>query len=168
MSPTREETIASFVEVARGFCAWCESPSLGFEPETDAASWLAALYAGALRLPKVESGSRFRHPIIPGSLVERAGGNLSHFSGSYYRQQFNPDPNISKKSVTGDLGDNVMNTYRDIKVGLLLFDKGRSNSAIWHWRLFPRIHWGHHAAVALPALHCLYISELEFGSALIK
>lgn len=61
-----------------------------------------------------------------------------------------------------------MNTYRDIKVGLLLFDKGRSNSAIWHWRLFPRIHWGHHAAVALPALHCLYISELEFGSALIK
>ena len=45
-------SIAHFAEVARGYCSWCEGESLGPAPQSQAASWLARLYAAALALPE--------------------------------------------------------------------------------------------------------------------
>jgi hypothetical protein len=45
MSNLAEASIATFADVARGYCAWCEGDSLKPDPETQAASWLARLYA---------------------------------------------------------------------------------------------------------------------------
>ncbi|MNT90328.1 hypothetical protein D3C72_2312100 [compost metagenome] len=59
----------------------------------------------------------------------------------------------------GDLGDDLMDAYQDIRAGLLLFDEGRARDALWHWSFMHRVHWGRHATSALHALHCMGISK---------
>ena len=53
----------------------------------------------------------------------------------------------------GDVGDDLLDTYKDIKAGALLSQAGRVEEALWHWSFMHRIHWGRHALGALAALH---------------
>jgi hypothetical protein len=149
-----------FAEVARGFCAWCEAS----EPEltdSQAAYWLSRLYAQALLLPETESENEDGLPELPADAMEKAASNLAAFSGRYYREVFDPDPLLGDAPVMGDIGDDLLDTYRDIRAGLVLFDRGEVNEAIWQWSFLHRIHWGHHVAGALYALHCLSLSRLR-------
>ena len=77
----------------------------------------------------------------------------------YYREFFEPDPAPEQGSVVGDIGGDVLDIYNDIKAGCLLFDRGETNEAIWHWLFLHGVHWGRHAVDALFALHCLSIAE---------
>ena len=49
-----------------------------------------------------------------------------------------------------DLGD----VYKDVRAGLVLYESGEPNEALWHWQYLHRIHWGRHAVGALFALQC--------------
>jgi hypothetical protein len=149
----------SFSILARGFCAWCEGASLGKEPEKAAVIWLAKLYAAGLTLPKVESDSSEDLPTIGAESLGRARQNLSHFAGRYYREYYDPDPTLDEGSVMGDIGDDLLDTYQDIRRGLILFDADQPLEALWHWEFLYRVHWGRHAVGAMFALHCLFISK---------
>ena len=161
MSSTPTTATQSFAEVARGFCAWCESSAPSLEPEVAAVAWLAKLYALAVALPEVESNNDERLPSIPSALHEAAERTLTYFRGMYYREYFDPDPTLNEESVTGDVGDDLLDTYQDIRRGLILFDAGQSTEALWHWSFLHRGHWGRHAVGAMFALHCLFISKRE-------
>ncbi len=52
----------------------------------------------------------------------------------------------------GDVGDDLMDTYKDVKIGSLLMAEGRVEEAIWHWFFMHQVHWGKHAVGALAAL----------------
>jgi hypothetical protein len=100
-------------------------------------------------------------PELPPEALAAAKSNLGAFSGRYYREVFDPDPTLDEEPVVGDIGDDLLDTYKDIRAGLVLFDRGEANEALWHWAFLHRIHWGRHAVGAIYALHCLAISRGE-------
>jgi len=93
--------------------------------------------------------------------LERATSGLARFNGHYYREYFDPDPSLNVESVIGDVGDDLLDTYKDIRAGLLLFEEGQTNEALWHWAFLQRAHWGRHAVGAIFALHCMSIAHQE-------
>ncbi len=157
---TVNEAVAEFAATARSFCDWCEGPS---DTVTDrsAAYWLARLYSEALRLPDVGQENDWGIPELPTQGLEKAKANLACFWGRYYREFSDPAPELSDQPGMGDLGDDLMDTYNDIRAGLVLFDAGREIDALWHWSFMHRIHWGRHVTGALYALHCLSIYQTE-------
>ena len=66
---------------------------------------------------------------------------------------------LDEESGMGDIGDDMLDIYKDIKAGCLLFERGEWTEAVWQWSFLHRIHWGRHAVGALFALHCLSISK---------
>lgn len=152
-------SIANFAEVARGYCSWCEGESLGPDPASQAAGWLARLYAAALVLPDRDAENDRELPDLPQPGADCAKSNLAPFLGWYYREFFDPDPTLADESGMGDVGDDLMDIYRDVRAGLVLFDSGDVNDAVWHWSFLHRIHWGRHAVGGLLALHCMHVSK---------
>ena len=144
--------IQAFSRLASGFCAWCESDSLGARGETHAAVWLAKLHAAALELPEIDGDDGNEMPVIPALQLQAAARNLAAFNGWYYRTVFDPSPTLDEEPVMGDVGDDLMDTYKDIKVGSLLAAENRIEEAIWQWSFTHQIHWGKHAVGALAAL----------------
>jgi hypothetical protein len=149
-----------FVAAARGFCAWCEG-SEGVLSNSDAAYWLGRLYAEATRLPEVAPETEEDLAEIPAAALAKAKANFVPFWGRYYRKCFDPAPESSEEPVIGDLADDLLDTYLDVRRGLALFEAGEENDALWHWSSSHRTHWGQHAAGALYALHCLSLSQWE-------
>ncbi|MBW8882156.1 MAG: DUF5063 domain-containing protein [Asticcacaulis sp.] len=154
------QVVTDFAATARGFCLWCEGEG-SQTTDVNAASWLSRLYGLALALPSVESDNADGLPEIPVDVLARAQANLSFFVGRYYRGVFDPDPTLDDQLVVGDLGDDMLDTYKDIRRGLMLFESGEVRNALWHWSFLHRIHWGRHCASALLALHGLTLSNLD-------
>lgn len=149
-----------FADTARGFCAWCEA-SVPEPTDSKAAYWLGRLYAQALLLAETEPENENGLPELSADALEKAVSNLASFSGRYYREVFDPDPLLDEAPVMGDIGDDLLDTYKDVRAGLVLFDRGEVHEALWHWSFLHRIHWGRHVVGALYALHCLSISRLR-------
>ncbi|MBW8467143.1 MAG: DUF5063 domain-containing protein [Thiobacillus sp.] len=151
---------SDFAEVARAYCSWCEAtPSE--HTDSQAAYWLSRLYSQALLLPQVGPENEDGLPELPPEELAAATKNLAAFAGRYYREVFDPDPLLADEPVLGDIGDDLLDTYKDVRAGLVLFDRGETNEAMWHWSFLHRIHWGRHAVGAMYALHCLAISQGE-------
>jgi hypothetical protein len=151
---TTSTATTAFATLAREFCAWCEAPSLGAGAATRAAAWIAHLHAAALALPDVDSRHFEELPEPPDAALRRARANLHAFDGWFYREVFDPDPLRDDKPVMGDVGDDLMDIWLDVRQGLIRFDRGQVREALWHWSYLHRIHWGRHAVGALFALHC--------------
>lgn len=66
---------------------------------------------------------------------------------------FYPAKLFEEEPLTGDLADDLADVYRDLKPGLVLYEGGHIDEAVWHWNFHFNIHWGRHAAEALYAMH---------------
>ena len=154
MQPSPSAAAAEFAQVAKGFCDWCEAPALLAPADVLATTWLARLHAAALALPEAEPESDDGMPPLPEPAASRAKANLSVFNGFYYREYFNPDPRLSDESCTGDVGDDLADVYRDVRGGLLFYERGQLVEALWHWSFLHQGHWGRHAVGAMFALQC--------------
>ncbi len=161
MDTTGTLAVAAFAETARAFCDWCENLVPGPEVNSQAASWLCRLYCAALTLPKVQPDGSDGPPDPPAASMARVKENLAIFRGWYYREYFDPDPTRNDESGMGDIGDDLHDTYKDVRAGLVLYDQGRVTDAAWQWAFGHRVHWGRHAVGALFALHCMAISKWE-------
>lgn len=159
MNAAQAHAVSSFAQLAGGFCAWCEGVSLGEDCEASAAGWLSRLYSAAIELPSHGPENKEDAPQVPVEKMERSKSNLSHFNGMYYREFFDPDSSLREEPVLGDVGDDMLDTYSDIRSGLLCFDRGEIDEALWYWSYLHRIHWGRHAVGALFALHCFSVSK---------
>ena len=60
----------------------------------------------------------------------------------------------AEAAIPGDLADDLLDVYLDLKEGVATFDAGYPRHAVWLWRFGFEVHWGHHATSALRALHC--------------
>jgi hypothetical protein len=69
---------------------------------------------------------------------------------------FDPIEVPASESVTGDLADDLMDIYCDLK-GLRYCDDGHTFQAVFHWSFTFAVHWGRHATSALRALHCYLV-----------
>jgi hypothetical protein len=146
-------SVEAFRDLASQFCAWCEGPSLGPNQEVAIAAWLARLHAAALCLPEAEPDNEEGLPSLPAEKLATVERNFSPFNGYYYRVVFDPDPTNTEEPVVGDVGDDLLDTYKDVKAGCVLSEGGRVQEALWHWAYMHRLHWGQHVVGALSALH---------------
>jgi hypothetical protein len=55
--------------------------------------------------------------------------------------------------VEASLSDDILDIYKDVKKGILLYEKNEHIEAIWEWKFCFEIHWGSHAVDEIRALH---------------
>lgn len=156
-------SVSAFFDLASAFCAWCEDTSPGADRTRQLAAWLARLHGAALSLPAVsgdEGGDAY--PDLPEEALQRAKANFAPLMGCLYREHLDLDPWAPEQAGMGDIGDDVLDTYQDIKRGLLLHEAGMPNHALWFWSYMHGVHWGRHVVGAMYAIHCLW-SNGEMG-----
>lgn len=78
------------------------------------------------------------------------------------------DPFELEEPVAPILQDDFADIYKDLKNGLVIFDRGSERGvvdAVWQWRFDFENHWGRHVVEALRALHhVIYDYRLPEGS----
>jgi len=143
------DPIEAFAAEARSYRAFVESAgAMALEDRLAMARLrLLALYTAALQLPSdPEPGDAAdNHDVTP------PAGWPGFGDKDIYYEVF--DPYQLAEPVAGDLSDDVLDVYRDVCRGLVLWDAGQVTSAIWEWRFGLDHHWGAHAVDAIRALH---------------
>jgi len=145
---TEAESLLSFVKAARRFCEFVESAaSIADIAERLVAARrvLAGLVAEGATLPETEPTSDMDWD------AQSAPRDWPGF-GPYdvYWEIF--DPYVDEERVAGSLSDDFLDIYRDLSRGLMAFDAGQREDALWEWRFHFDCHWGDHAVDALRAL----------------
>lgn len=160
-SQNRELSAERFSREARRFVDWADgSASKDKMLAPVGLRRIVALYAAALDLPQPWSeGVTAEHTPGPG-LSERLNAVRARAAAiplQHYSEIFSPllPP---EQPVVGDLGDDLVDIFRDVAAGLALYEAGSVEDAIWHWGFNFQVHWGEHASSAIRALHC-YLSQ---------
>lgn len=146
----------AFYRAADEFCTWAGSHATdGPADVPQAVRALAGLYAAALALPAdPERGKDIAEP-DPATHPTWIPA-VEHFAAlpcRFYWVVFDPHAEPDGEPVAGDLVDDLADVYRDVATGVLLWEQGHRNEAIWHWRFNSNVHWGRHAVSALAAMH---------------
>ena len=154
--------IGRFVAAARAYCAWVESGDLAGEEAVFLASLqLASLYAAGLELPAVDFEALDDGIDVESLSHESRVAILSRlrvFPMQYYWEMFHATKvEADEPPCLGDVTDDLLDVYADVREGLDALDAGHEPLAVWHWRTTLGFHWGRHATCALKALH-------EFGA----
>jgi hypothetical protein len=106
---------------------------------------LLDLYSKALQLPNVEPEQ---------DKMMNIDVHLPHITicqYDHYWEVFNPYE--LEEPVGASLSDDIIDIYKDVKKGILLFESNEHKEAIWEWKFGFEIHWGSHAVDAIRALH---------------
>lgn len=147
-----ESVVADFVERARIYCNLIESawPYDLMERCRRLAQALAAVYLAGFFLPDVEPSRERAESLrvqVPGQWPGM--GRFEH-----YWLIYNP---YERNDVVGNsLSDDLLDIYKDLRRGMMIYDRGTEDSvidAIWTWRFDFLTHWGMHATNALKVLH---------------
>lgn len=150
-----------FINTARSFCLFIETESSLSENDflLITQQHLLTLYASVTQLPSFEmqNDKDFDAELTE----ERVRVVLKFISDrvpfTYYWTVLNPvDSNKLAEVGTGDLVDDLVDIYKDIKRGLLIFDEddlGAKENAIWKFKFDFEFHWGEHCVEALYAIH---------------
>lgn len=145
MSQPAIERFANEVRTYRDFVHHAPSMLIA-ERLPRARARLLALYEAALSLPEdIEVDGSERNPRPPQPSWDGFG------DVDTYWEVF--DPYIHDEPVAGSLSDDILDVYRDVVGGLVIWEQGKTADAAWHWRFLFDVHWGDHAIDALRALH---------------
>ena len=155
-------TTKTFITAAEAYCDLIET--FGRYEVTDFLDevhlHLAALYHAALSLPDVEPMDLHLENPIPHNQTYRLFDDISAYLGAPDRYRLIMEPYELEEEATkaiypGSLADDLVDTYRDVKNGLLLWSEADAltrQEVIWGWRCNFQIHWARHAAGALYVL----------------
>lgn len=142
--------VLAFVDQARQFCEFIEK-ACGYSLSmrlSGARQRLLDLYRTGSALPHVEPIEGIDAGPNPGKPTNWVGFDKFEF----YWEVF--DPYVNEAPVVGELSDDLLDVYFDVRRGLELWDKDVPRAApIWEWRFHFDVHWGDHAIDALRALH---------------
>ncbi|MCD7036507.1 DUF5063 domain-containing protein [Metabacillus sp. GX 13764] len=142
------EDVKSFLSSANHYCTMIDSLH-GFNEKSldELLAALLELYIKALRLPEVEPD----HAEAPQFEISFPKADFAKYE--YYWEVF--DPYKLEEPVCGSLSDDILDIYKDLKEGIILFEQNTPNEAIWHLKFSFQTHWGLHAVNALRALHAV-------------
>lgn len=158
---TKESAVNRFAGEARVFCAWATGDDGSICDARSALTRVLSIYQAGLQLPQ---------PWTEGMNAELADAKVSdeHFAlvakracelpRQVYVEIFDPYEQPAE-SVTCHLADDICDIYADVARGLMLFDRGQRDEALWEWGFNFRIHWGEHATGAIRALHAHLAQE---------
>jgi hypothetical protein len=150
-----------FAQEARSFCSWATGTDGTAMSIPVALRRVSSLYTAALDLPApfTEGMSESVAEADPpsGSVVVVAG-RASELPLQVYWEVFDPITESPEEPVAGSIVDDLSDIYRDVARGLVLYELGNRDEALWEWAFNFRIHWGAHATGASRALHA-YLAE---------
>ncbi len=139
--------VAPFVIAARAFCAAIESGRALDAPEL--LGLLSRLHTAALDLPPASAG----YGVVGPDVTAPAGWSAAPLQ--YYSTVLDPLELAAPELGTGDLLDDLTDTYCDLKRDLLLHEAGHAEEAVWSWRFGFQRHWGAHVVDAMRVLHAV-------------
>lgn len=157
----QDEAVSHFAKSAQEFCSLLEKSASVSDREfvQQAAYLLATLYAAGLSLPTLDNEPEEQQASIEDtsfehtSEIERQTGQKLGKHNLYW-EFF--DPYDQSSPLTNTLSDDLSDIYRNIKPGLIAYQKGTARSvsaAVWEWKFHFIIHWSDHAVDALRAIH---------------
>jgi len=161
MSPDSRH-LDDFAQEARSFCRWATGADGTPMNAPVALRCVSSLYAAALELPP---------PFTPGmsddgAEVEPPSGSVgvvaaraSELPLQVYWEVFDPMATRCEEPIAVSIVDDLGDIYRDVASGLVLFESGDRDEALWERAFNFRIHWGEHATGALRALHAYLAQE---------
>lgn len=106
---------------------------------------LLDLYTKAIHLPDIESESEEAVDVF----LTVPQINLGQYND--YWEVFNPYQ--LEEPVRTSLTDDILDIYKDVKQGIILYEKNDISEAIWEWKFTFTIHWGSHSVDAIRVLH---------------
>jgi len=147
--------VASFRHAAYEYCVWSEAAAAAASDEAiKAIQLLAALVHHAVYLPGADPEDVVKLEPIDDTVRERIYARFAVLPFQHYFDVFHPTRRPPEDAIAGDIADDLLDVYVDLKEGLVYYDSGHPAHAVWHWRFTFGVHWGHHATSALRALHC--------------
>lgn len=157
----QDEAVSHFAKSAQEFCSLLEKSASVSDREfvQQAAYLLATLYAAGLSLPTLDNEPEEQQASIEDtsfehtSEIERQTGQKLGKHNLYWEFY---DPYDQSNPLTTTLSDDLSDIYRNIKPGLIAYQKGTARSvsaAVWEWKDQFNFHWGDHAVDALRAIH---------------
>lgn len=160
---TKNRDTLLFVETAKKYCSFIENHKFKRGKSIyELVDILLNLYIFALRLPKVRVAKK-HHDLDYVDKKEYTKIAEKLFKGfvdfKFYWLVFNPlakDEDINDEVVRAGVYDDLADIYRDVKNGLLEYQKHSQenvNDAIWHWRFHFYTHWGDHLVRLLKPLN---------------
>ena len=111
---------------------------------------LLDIYSAALDLPDMKPNTGLVNGIYAANL------SISFGEFDIYWEVHNPKE--CDEPVCGSLYDDFTTIYKELKIGISLFEQNEINNAVWHWKWSFENHWSYHAVDALRALNCLLLS----------
>jgi Domain of unknown function (DUF5063) len=146
------EEVEEFLDSAISYCEFVENYMVNNDKEklTQLLISISSLYTLAMSLPKVEPNDTEIYDIkfdVPDVKFEK---------NDTYWMVF--EPYTAEEPLCGSLSDDLIDIYKDLKEGVLLYQSDEQVEAIWHWKFNFEIHWGRHAVNAMRALHSINFS----------
>lgn len=157
-----EPCVTNFADVAARYCAHIEKCEKFINRAfiKKAHALLVELYAMALTLPNVPATNTRILASVPKTFVglKRILKKIQKrtHQHDFHWEIFDPYDDKDHEPVCGWLADDFADIYRDIKTGLVAFEKGTPKAiseAVWQWRFSFWSHWGEHATGAIHALY---------------
>jgi hypothetical protein len=153
MESTTQKTVEEFVKTARAFCDWAENPPDDQDEDfRKALRLLPQLYFAAISL-RESGGDETEVKDLPKCQFDFVFNRFSKLPFDAYSEHLNPLV-VPTEKAGGSLTMDLHTIYWGVKTGVLHFDAGFTEQAVWHWQFHFRAEWGRHLLDALRALHC--------------
>lgn len=160
------EAVTEFYEVSKRFCEQIDKVRTYDEKNIgNLLKVLSELYLKALYLPDYNTiepmeRAEMRKLLDDAEREENAEGGHKHNQGlefgkfKYYSECFNPYEDT--EAVTACLVDDLADIHTEIEIGLILYERGYEEGAVWEWGFSFACHWGEHITGAIRALDSIY------------
>ena len=147
--------VLAFRTAAEQFCAWVEAPTEDAEGELHLAMrHVSELYMRAVTMPGADPDPSAPEAALDKNDHKAAYERFGRLPLQYYGEVFDTSRLPPEEATVGDLADDLLDIYTDVKGGLLYFAQGYPEQAVFHWKFTWGVHWGRHATSALRAMHC--------------
>jgi hypothetical protein len=146
--------VLAFQATAERFCAWAEAAPATGQDLLLAMRYVSELYALALTMPHADVDPSVAQEFVDKNNHQAIYARFRSLPLQYYREVFDTTRVPPEEPSVGDLADDLLDIYTDIKAGLLLFGNGHAPEAVFQWKFTWGVHWGRHATSALRAMHC--------------
>jgi len=162
-----ESAVDCFAKEVRTFCAWARGDDGAALDVRSALLRVVALYNAAILLPhpwKESLSSELAEAEVSKAEIDLVLRRVSDLPLQFYFEVFDPFE-MSPEPVTGHITDDIGDIYSDVARGLVLYDRGQKDEALWEWGFNLKIHWGEHATGAIRVLHAYLVQENPDGLA---
>jgi hypothetical protein len=145
--------LSEFAELVKRCCAAIEGATGEPIDLRTVRGLLAEIYFRALDLPNLDSGDVVDpSPALP-PLDKSISDRLASMPISEYWEVFDPLDANNHEADFRLIADDLLEIWRDLREGLILFETGKALEANWDWKEGFSTHWGNHLLCALRAIH---------------